>query len=77
MSGLAAALVGETLKVSHGATSKLQSPGWLLGVKMGLPGSKNFAEGLRLQIHREQVEESLLGLRPRPPSQHPCNSFVR
>lgn len=63
MSGLAAAaLEGETLEVSHGAISNLQSPGRLLGkewaINKGLPGSKKSAEGLRLQLQREQMEES-------------------
>lgn len=45
----AAALEGETLEVSHGALSNLQSPGGLLGkewaINKGLPGSKNLLRG--------------------------------
>lgn len=76
MSGLAAAaaaLEGETLEVSYGALSNLQSPGGLLGkewaINKGLPGSKNLLRGSGFSSRgsRGRAEGSLLpGLGPRP-----------
>lgn len=69
MSGLAVfPSKGGTLDASRGAISNLWSPGGpglqALGgggrwaINKGLRGPKKFAEGLRLQLHGEQMEES-------------------
>lgn len=88
MSGLAAAaaaaLEGETLEVSHGALSNLQSPGGLLGkewaINKGLPGSKNLLRGSGF-ISRGSAwksgRKSVTGPWAPPPSQQSCNSLVR
>lgn len=62
MSGLAVSLEGELWR-SHmelSVTLRVLEGSWggKWAINKGLPGSKKFAEGLRLQLHGEQVEES-------------------
>lgn len=69
-----------TCGVLESLDSRLLGRGGRWAINKGLRGPKKFAEGLRLQLHGEQMEESDAdshwALGP-PLSQQSCNSLVR